>query len=304
MHGAGLSGTLLCMGGADTFTESVLDAVRQAWPAGLCSNPVEELPAGEESRAIRTGDVVVRIGPSWRSSAEAEWCYALAEMLSATCPEVVPPIRNLSKATTLRIEGHPVSVWPWIDATPSARSEPRHRHEAAAVLARLHTAAAELDLPPRPPMSAATKPVPDLDDPQLDEWLNDFKGSRRRHAVHGDYYPGNLLFAADRIVGVVDWDEAVVDVPEVELAVAACEWGDVLRTGDVRAAVEFVAEYRNNSGTADRIDADAIGQLYRERLRWELAYEEHHSGPLDSLNGEDRSYRLRQIDLYHDLRLR
>lgn len=290
------------MGQADAFTESVLDAVRPAWPDGLCSGRVEELLGGEESRVIRAGDEVVRVGPTWRTSAEAEWCYTLAERLSASCSEVVPPIRNLSAYATIRVENHPVSVWPWIDARPGARDEGRHRHEAAAVLAGLHAAAVALDLPPRPPMSATTRPVATLADPQLDEWLYEFKRSRARHALHGDYYPGNLLFEGDYLVGVVDWDEAVVDAPEMELAVAAAEWGDVLRTGDLSEAVEFVEVYCDNGGTAPRIKAEVIAQLYRQRLRWELAYEEHHSGPLDSLNDEDRSYRMRQIALYHHLR--
>lgn len=152
-------------------------------------------------------------------------------------------------------------------------------------------------------MSATTKPVAALDDPQLADWLDDFKRTRRSHALHGGYYPGNLLFEDDRLVGIVDWDEAVVDAPEVGLAVAACEWGDLLQTGDLSGAVEFVEVYCDNGGTADRINTEATRQLYRERLRWELAYEDHHSGPLDSLNGEARSYRLRQITLYHDLRV-
>ena len=198
--------------------ETVLGVVRRAWPAELFVGPVEELIAGEESRAIRTGGVVVRVGPSWRSSTEAEWCYALAELLNASCLEVVPPIRNLSSSgATIRVEGHPVSVWPWIDATPGSRSSSQHRQDAAAVLARLHIVAAGLRLPSRPPMSATTKPMPELDDPQLDEWLDNFKSSRRSHAIHGDYYPGNLLFKDDRLVGVIDWDEAAVDAPEVEL---------------------------------------------------------------------------------------
>lgn len=299
-----IPGNLRHMGRADAFTESVLDAVRRAWPDGLCLGQVEELLGGQESRVIRAGGEVVRVGPSWRTSAEAEWCYTLAERLSASCSGVVPPIRNLSAHTTIRVKDHPVSVWPWIDATPGAREERRHRHEAAAVLARLHIGAVALDLQPRPPMSAPIPPIASLADRQLDAWLSEFERSHSRHALHGDYYPGNLLFEGAHIIGVVDWDEAVVDAPEVELAVAAAEWGDLLRTGDLSEAVEFVDVYCDNGGTAERIEAEVIAQLYRQRLRWEIAYEEHHGGPLDSLDDEDRVYRLRQIALYHDLRVR
>ena len=102
---------------------------------------------------------------------------------------------------------------------------------------------------------------------------------------------------------MVDWDEAVIDAPEVELAVAACEWGGVLRSGDLEGAAGFVDAYLDEGGTAERIDSETIGHLYRARLRRELAYEEYHSGPLESLNDEARAYRLRQIALYNDLKV-
>jgi Ser/Thr protein kinase RdoA (MazF antagonist) len=40
---------------------------------------------------------------------------------------------------------------------------------------------------------------------------------RERCVVHGDPNPGNIRMAADR-VGLIDWDEAHVDVPDLDLA--------------------------------------------------------------------------------------
>ena len=42
-------------------------------------------------------------------------------------------------------------------------------------------------------------------------------GQQERCVVHGDLGPGAMLIAGDR-VGIIDWDEARVDVPAFDLA--------------------------------------------------------------------------------------
>lgn len=280
----------------------VLDEVRHAWELRLDRRSAETLHGGEESVAVRVGDVVIRIGPAWRSSADAEWCYELADRLGARCREVVRPIRAATGHWTTRVDGCPVSVWPWTDGLQGDRAQASHRREAAAVLARLHRAAQSISVPPRPPLSATTRPDAALVDETLDAWVEKFKRDRPCHALHGDYYPGNVLFEGHTIAAVLDWDEAVVDVPEVELAMAACEWADLFSTGQLDGAIEFVETYHANGGTASRLDTTEVKQLYRARLRWELEYELHNTGPLDDLDEEQRRYRERQLALYFDLR--
>lgn len=280
----------------------MLDEVQRAWELALDTRSTEILHGGEESLAVRANNVVVRIGPAWRLSADAEWCYALADRLGVPCGEVTRPVRAAAGTWTTRVDGCPVSVWPWIQGLRGDRSHPAHRHEAATVLARLHRAAKSISVPPRPPLSATTRPDVTLVDETLDAWVEDFKRHRPRHALHGDYYPGNVLFEEDTIAAILDWDEAVVDVPEVELAMAACEWGDLFGTGRLAGAIEFIQTYRTNGGTASRLDPTEIKQLYRARLRWELEYELHNTGSLDDLDEEQRLYRERQRALYFDLR--
>lgn len=92
-----------------------------------------------------------------------------------------------------------------------------------------------------------------------------------------------------------------MDIPEIEVAMAACEWGELFKTDELDGAVEFVQIYSAHDGTASRLDEAEIRQLYRARLRCDLAYELHHAGPLESLNDEDRTYRERQVALYFHL---
>lgn len=275
--------------------------VKETWQLPLEPSAVEPVSGGQESLVLRVDDLVVRIGPAWRSTADAGWCYELADQLGKQLPTVVRPFRTPDGATVARLGDRPVSVWPWIDAELGDRERAAQRRNAAATLAQLHAAAASLHLSPRPPVSAATEPDPTLADPALDAWLAEFRDSRDRQALHGDFYPGNLLFDHDQVAGIVDWDEAVVDCPEVELAMAACEWGDLFETQALEGAIDFVETYRRSGGPAAALDHEAISQLYRARLRWELEYEACHN-PTETLSEEDRQYRNRQIDLYFDLR--
>lgn len=280
---------------------ALLGDVASEWqidPGGLVP---ETLSGGQESIVVRLADVVVRIGPDWRPTDEAEWCYSVAELLSRTCSMAIPPIRSTSGRTAVRIANRPVSLWRYVDGRSGDPTDPVDREQAAATLAAVHRAANQLTTKRRPPLSSPTAHVDSLADDQLDHWLSEFMRDRKVHVLHGDFYPGNTLFSAHELVGLVDWDEAVVAAPETELAVAACEWSGLLQSGELGGALEFVTKYVHAEGTAEPLDAEEVAQLYRMRLRWELTYEERHSGPIESLSGEARSYRLRQIALYNDL---
>ena len=63
--------------------------------------------------------------------------------------------------------------------------------------------------------------------------------------LHGDFWPGNVLWRNDRIVGVVDWENARVGDPLADLAIARLEMQWLLGAGAVeqltrayRASVE------------------------------------------------------------------
>lgn len=255
------------------WTAEVAAAVEAEW--GIPVGTAERLTGGEESAAylvdsrgagvggggFRDG-VVVRLGAVRRGSALVEWCHRLAG--SAGVGEVVVPLRTSRGASVVRVGGRPVSVWPlvrgrWLDAGDAAEVE-----QAARLLARVHWELRDVVMPARPERSFLEFGG---GDGELDRWLAGFE--RRRQPLHGDYYRGNLLVDGGRIRGVIDWDEAWVGAPEVELAGAAREFGDHWST-DLGRAKEFVAWYHDEGGTAGAMDDELLVQLIRHRLRAEV----------------------------------
>ena len=70
--------------------------------------------------------------------------------------------------------------------------------------------------------------------------------SRNRSVLlHGDYWPGNVLWKDGRIVGVVDWEEACIGDPMVDLAIARL---DMLWAFGIERMREFTKCYRTESG--------------------------------------------------------
>ncbi len=63
--------------------------------------------------------------------------------------------------------------------------------------------------------------------------------------VHVDYWPGNILWEGDRISAVVDWEEAALGDPAID--VAYCRMDIILR-GYFEAADEFLQAYEAAAG--------------------------------------------------------
>ncbi|MFB6235217.1 MAG: phosphotransferase family protein [Halopenitus sp.] len=63
----------------------------------------------------------------------------------------------------------------------------------------------------------------------LVEWLREAAPANpERRLVHGDYRPGNVLFAGDerpRLTGVLDWESAFLGDPRTELGYLLLRWG-------------------------------------------------------------------------------
>jgi aminoglycoside phosphotransferase (APT) family kinase protein len=124
-------------------------------------------------------------------------------------------------------------------------------------------------------MSSRSVYVPGFDDADLDAWLADFDAAHAHHQpLHGDFYAGNMLVADQRIVAVLDWDEARLGPSQREVAWAAWEWGNGLDALDLRGPFAFIADYEQADGPGVGVDEEALRQLVRQRLRWEAQYRE------------------------------
>ncbi|GHE09638.1 aminoglycoside phosphotransferase family protein [Streptomyces alanosinicus] len=279
------------------------------------SGPATRLYGGEESAAWRVGDNVVRIGPSGKDPTEAEWCHRVAAAARACgCAEAVAPLALPGRggATVVRIEGRAVSLWPYVDGVWASK-EAAASAPAARLLARLHRALAAVEPPPRPRPcflqtgldGRATYDDPGLRDPQLDKWLADFSArARLRHPLHGDYYHGNLLAERDdptRLIAVLDWDEALVAPPEVEVASAAMEFTDDF-CEDIADARRFANTYLQAGGTAEILDDEALVQLMRHRLRCESVHFTRETARGVEHDAEDLDYHRRRLEAFARLR--
>jgi aminoglycoside phosphotransferase (APT) family kinase protein len=70
-----------------------------------------------------------------------------------------------------------------------------------------------------------------------------------RALLHGDYWPGNVLWSRQRLVGVIDWEQPRLGDPAKD--VATCR-GDLTILFGPPAADEFVRHYETASGTRVR----------------------------------------------------
>ena len=284
------------------LTDDVRAAVEAEWGY---SGPGERLHGGEESAAYRVGTAVVRIGPLGRDPAEVEWCHGIAAAAGAV-PEVVTPLPRPDGSTVIVVADRPVTVWPLVEGRWARSEDPAEFAEAAALLARLHRAWAEHRPPPRPRRSFLEigldgTPSAELPDPELDRWLAEFGATARVHPLHGDYYEGNLLSHDGHVTAVLDWDEALIGAPELELASAALEFADVLST-DLSGARAFVDAYLATGGTARDLDDTSLAQLMRHRLRREAVYFGIAVGRGVEHDADDLDYHSKRLAAFHALR--
>ena len=158
-------------------------------------------------------------------------------------PELIPSTKG---ATLLVHDGLCYEAQVYIDGVPYDPQRPQHMAQAAETLARYHTlvegvapaalcASGDRYSPANARVNLARLTRvwhmegdralgPGVD--RLTALLQDLEarfGTHRplpRLVIHGDYYAGNLLFDADRVAGVVDFDHASWQPRVVELAEA------------------------------------------------------------------------------------
>ncbi len=189
--------------------------------------------------------------------------------------------------------------------------KPEERRAAAELLARVHEVAAGIEMPnPR----AAVPAYADLDwhtnrwwswpdierfleAPELEGLVGTVAAGLHRRLIgemavlpdaldqlakrdlptmpiHGDFFPGNLLWHDGCIVGLIDWDECAVDWRALEVANAAIEFSrsDGIHI-DPKLVRGFLRDYIAAGGDVVDREREAMLRLRGTRLLWETLYE-------------------------------
>lgn len=283
------------------LTEAVCDAVGRAWDVDAHLD-ADRLFGGEESAAFRAGLNVVRIGPQWRTSEELEWCHQIALAAARTIPEAVAPLPTRTGATVIRVADRPVSVWPFVVGEWVNDDDARQFDQAADLLARLHRVLSEVSFVARPSGAGITTSQPATQrDPDLARWVRHFDDAHRSQAIHGDFYAGNMLALDGKIVGLLDWDDAILSPPTRELAWAAWEFGNGLWSDSLTRVWEFITAYGDAGGPAEAPDDATLRNLVRQRLVGEMHYIDERTPGTESTHA-DLAYRERLDEVCDRLR--
>ena len=241
-------------------------------------------------------------------ASELELVAPFAERL----PEVPSAIRTERGELQASEDGRVAVLTAFVEGGKPDRHNPQHRRAGAAMLARLHEVAASIETPgPRPGFPARRELDWEqnrwwswaeieryLDEHELDGLVRtDTAGLHRRligevvvlpdaldqlakrglltMPIQNDYWEGNLIQRDGRIVGVVDWDECMVDWRAIEVVDAACSFGrgKLGYEFDPAAAREFLELYVDCGGEILSEERQALLALRRIRLVWETLYE-------------------------------
>lgn len=249
--------------------------VRRAFPGcrvGACQSLAGGISARPVLVEIVLGDqtprrVVVR-RPTWPTPEEtlrrvrAE--YAALGRCAALGIAAPPPCFLDLEASALVLEyvaGAP-------EFTPAALERSAGLEQLAAQLARIHCipGSAELDVLPR--RSAHIEQNLRQPPARLDESLGEarlraalsrlgpWQPAQAEVLLHGDYWPGNVLWREGKLAAVLDWEEAALGEPLADLGVSRL---DILWAFGAEAMSTFTRSY------AEHAEIDA-----RQLARWDL----------------------------------
>lgn len=230
-------------------------ALTRRWRlTGGVSADVQALELARPDGTSRTV-VVRRHGATDWKEAEAGVVGIERGVMSALADAGLPVPRPL-------LRSEPFLVLPFVegstDAAPAAALAPM-----ADFLARLHALDVEaLELPAMPrrddPMPELLRYLPERLSHLAPRLQARPAGPARASLLHGDYWPGNVIWREGRIAAVIDWEDTALGDPLAD--VAGCRVELLWRYGQ-GAPEGFTACYQEASGAA--IDRRALA-------RWEL----------------------------------
>lgn len=258
------------------LSSEALEALRRHLPRADRDAEPSIVDVGFSNTVVRFGGSVARVARTSQAAEghirEARTVQVLSGLLPIEVPgpfRLVPPEPGLPSGA---------AIAPWLAGDPmtsDAASEPNVARQIAATLAALHDVPAadfpggallELDaLPEIERLVGETTPWlgerlsrPDLE--RLDRrWANcrNVLPDRERVVCHGDAWFGNMLMSHGRLSALVDWEDACVADPALDLAAQRHLDGD--------APDAVIGQYVRLRGRTDELEQRIEGyRLVRE----------------------------------------
>jgi len=204
-------------------------------------------------------------------TAELPFYLNLMAHLARCGVEVPSPVADRTSAFFSLLNGKPASLVARVDGAPILAPDPAHCAEVGAALARLHEASqsytARLTNRRGPAWwrqaARAVRPFLDADQAALLDAEIRFqtgfgRGKLRKGAIHGDLFCDNVLFAGDRVAGIIDFGFAATDFYAYDLAITVNDWCIDDATGGLVDALQdpmLAAYQRTRPLTRDECDA-------------------------------------------------
>ena len=255
---------------------------------------------------------VLRVNVPEEPAEYVEPTLRIAGAYSSRLKFVPAPIQTRSNELWSPIDGRVASLWPFLEGEVRRELTVNHRNSAARVLAEIHTAGTRFLQDGGFPTTWSLRGMgwrgnrrwslsrvvgflssTDVKKPgwvdqaalisELEASANDVSprlASMEEQvysisAVHGDFYPGNLLFdAGDEIVAVLDWDDARVDWTGWDVGTALLEFcaGPAGIDLDATQCSSFIAEYRRAGGALTEDGRSQLPTLIRGRKLDDVMY--------------------------------
>ena len=221
--------------------------------------------------------------------------------------EVPAPVADRTGALFSLLNGKPAGLVARVDGAPLETPSPMHCAHVGTALARLHVASqtyrARLTNRRGPAWwrQAARAVKPRLDPAQvalLDGEIRFQTGFGRgklpKGAIHGDLFCDNVLFAGDRVAGIIDFGFAATDFFAYDLAITVNDWCTRDADGSLAAelATAMVSAYdATRPLTADEREAwPALLRAAALRFWLSRLYDMHLPRPGELTHAHDPAY--------------
>jgi Ser/Thr protein kinase RdoA (MazF antagonist) len=251
------------------------------------------------------GSLIVRADRG-ASLPTAAWIHDVVQRAVEAGVPCCTPLRTADGEVGFAMADAAITVRPFVEGARLDRNQLPQVTVAGTTLGLLHAALSgwQLDRPEPSRWDASfwsgEHDPPTLQDAELDAWNATFTASRgqdlARGVVHGDFWAGNLVWAAGGVAAVIDWAEARVDLLARELAWSTWEFGhrEPSRQLDIERARAFLAGYRRVMGPWEPGLADVFIPLMRVELRRNARYSLRDPGDIEYNTAVQREFvRLR-----------